>query len=98
MDVNTHYTSSMFHEFENQNMEDTKEDDNPIFPTQFREKMGSESEVDIIEKGIQAVVGLGDHKEQGMENKDTGDDDFVTQEEKDEKAQGERTAATERPK
>ncbi|POO01560.1 hypothetical protein TorRG33x02_023370, partial [Trema orientale] len=53
----------MFHEFENQSMEDMIEDDNSIFPMQFREKMGSVSESSIIEKGIQAAVGLGDHKE-----------------------------------
>ncbi|PON68549.1 hypothetical protein PanWU01x14_095200 [Parasponia andersonii] len=87
MDVDTDYANSMFHEFEDQSMEDIRKDDNPIFPTQFREKIGSESESDIIEKGIQTVIGLGDHKE-GMEYKDAGDDDFVTQEEKGKKAQG----------
>ncbi|PON45811.1 hypothetical protein PanWU01x14_255920 [Parasponia andersonii] len=60
--------------------------------------MGSKSEYDINEKGIQAVVGFRDHKQQGMENKDDGDDNFVTQEERGKKAQVEKTTATERPK
>ncbi|PON64762.1 hypothetical protein PanWU01x14_122370 [Parasponia andersonii] len=76
-------------------MEDMREDDNPIFPVQFREKMDSESVADIIEKGIQAAVGIGDHKEQEMENKDANDDEFVTHEKRGEKAQGERIPATE---
>ncbi|PON78588.1 hypothetical protein PanWU01x14_018460 [Parasponia andersonii] len=53
----------MFHEFEDHRMEDMKEDDNPISPMQFKEKIGFESEFDIIEKGTQATVGLGNYKE-----------------------------------
>ncbi|PON79425.1 hypothetical protein PanWU01x14_011600, partial [Parasponia andersonii] len=63
MDIDTHYTSSMFQEYEEQSMDEMKVDDNPIFPTQFRKKMVSKSEKNIIEKGIKTVVSLRIDKE-----------------------------------
>ncbi|PON49331.1 hypothetical protein PanWU01x14_231030 [Parasponia andersonii] len=60
--------------------------------------MGSELEADIIEKSIQATVGLGDYKKQGMENKGISDDDFVTQEKRGEEARRERITTTKKTK
>ncbi|PON64356.1 hypothetical protein PanWU01x14_124250, partial [Parasponia andersonii] len=71
--------------------DDNKDDGND-------EKIGSELETDITERGIQADVDPGDYKEQRVENKDASNDDFMTQEEGGEKTQVEKTVATERPK
>ncbi|PON65734.1 hypothetical protein PanWU01x14_114770 [Parasponia andersonii] len=89
MDIDTYYTSSMFQEYEEQNMDEMKVDDKLIFSTQFRENMVSESEKDIIEKRIETI---------GGEEKDANNDDFVTQANAGKKAEGEKTTAIERPK
>ncbi|PON90737.1 hypothetical protein TorRG33x02_133750 [Trema orientale] len=75
-------------------MDEKKVDDNPIFPTQFRERMVSEYKKDIIEKGIETAISLEIDKE-GGEEKDANDDDFVTQVDAGKKADREKTATIE---